>query len=247
MIRKVALLLFAAAFGVVHAQHQGFSVATVRPSAPESPTLTQIRGKRFVTEGTTFLDLFKYAYGVHESQVVGGPDWLRSEKFDVVADPEGDQRPGSEQMKALVRQLLVERFRVVMHDENRELPVFALQRLGAAPLKFSASKAPTNMPAGGGDDRGNVAMRNGTMSDFAKYLQRFAGSSIDRPVVDQTGLEGRYDLDLHFTPDSSATPDANTPGLFTALQEQLGLKLKRMKAPVTVYVIDSATHPALDS
>jgi uncharacterized protein (TIGR03435 family) len=103
------------------------------------------------------------------------------------------------------------------------------------------------MPAGGGDGGGNVGMRNGTMRDFAKYLQRFAGSSIDRPVVDETGLEGRYDLDLHFAPDTSVNPDANTPGLFTALQEQLGLKLKRMKAPVPVYVIDSATHPALDS
>src|SRR5258708_11041721 len=202
MIRKVGILLFVAAFGVVHAQQQGFSVATIRPSAPDSPTLTQIRGKRFVTEGSTFLDLFKYAYGVHESQVVGGPDWLRSEKFDVVADPEGDQRPSSEQMKALVRQLLVERFRVVMHDENRELPAFALQRVGAGPLKFPVSKAATNMPAGGGDGGGKVGMRNGTMRDFAKYLQRFAGSSIDRPVVDETGLEGRYDLDLHFAPDT---------------------------------------------
>jgi uncharacterized protein (TIGR03435 family) len=247
MIRKVAIFLFAAVAGIVHAQQQAFSVATIRPSAPDSQTLTQIRGKRFVTEGTTFLDLFRYAYGVHESQVVGGPDWLRSEKFDVVADPEGDQRPSSDQMKMLVRQLLVERFRVVMHGENRELPVFALQRVGARPLKFSASEAATNMPAGGGDGRGNIGMRNGTMRDFAVYLQRFAGTSIDRPVVDETGLEGRYDLDLHFTPDTSANPDANTPGLFTALEEQLGLKLKRMKAQISVYVIGSATHPALDS
>lgn len=247
MSRRVAILLFVAVVSVIQAQQQGFSVATIRPSAPQSPTLTQIRGKRFVTEGTTFLDLFKYAYGVQESQVVGGPDWLRSEKFDVVADPEGDQRPGSDQMKALVQQLLVERFHVVMHGEKRELPVFALQRAGAGPLKFSASKAATNMPAAGGDGRGNIGMRNGTMHEFATYLQRFAGSSIDRPVIDETGLQGRYDLDLHFSPDTAANPDANTPGLFTALQEQLGLKLKSKKVSVAVYVIDSAAHPALDS
>ena len=70
-----------------------FAVATIKPSAPDAETLTQIRGYRFVTQGTTFVDLFKYAYDVHPDQVVGGPAWMRTKKFDVVADPETEKRP----------------------------------------------------------------------------------------------------------------------------------------------------------
>lgn len=247
MVRKCALLLLlATAHTAAHAQ-QSFSVATIRPSAPNAPTLTQIRGKRFATQGTTFLDLFKYAYGVHETQVIGGPEWLRSEKFDVLADPDGEERPSSDQMKTLVKQLILERFHIAMHNQNRELSVFTLERAGTSTPKLSASTANTNMPVGGGDGRGSILMRNGTMRDFAMYLQRFAGTSIDRPVVDETAMEGRYDLDLHFTPDQATTPDAATPGLFTALQEQLGLSLKRNRRTIPVYVIDSATRPNLDS
>lgn len=246
-MRKLALLLLATLTTAIHAQQPGFSVATIRPSTTDTLPLTQIRGKRFVTVGTTFLDLFKYAYGVHDSQLVGGPDWLRSERFDVTADPDGEQRPSSDQMKALVQQLLLERFHVSLHQEGRELPVFALQQAGTAPPKLTASTANTSMPAGGSDGHGTIGMRNGTMVDFAMYLQRFAGPIIDRPVVDATGIEGRYDLTLHFTPEGTASPDANTPELFTALQEQLGLTLKRDKAKIPVYVIDSASHPSLAS
>src|ERR1700750_3000340 len=110
-----------------------FAVATIKPSAPDAVALTQIRGNRFVTAGTTFVDVFKYAYNVHPGQVVGGPEWLRTEKFDIVADPETEKRPSSDQMKAMVQQLLVERFHVVMHHEQKILSVYALVKAAEPP------------------------------------------------------------------------------------------------------------------
>src|ERR1700691_1951357 len=245
MIRLPALLLLAVAVSA-GAQQATFSVATIKPSSPDAPTMTQIQGKRFVTSGTTFLDLFKYAFSVHESQVIGEPKWLRTEKFDVVADPGGEQRPTSDQMKALVRQLLLDRFHVVLRRDTRELSVYALQKPDAVP-KHTASTATNDMPSGGGDGEGELAMNNGTMANFVAYLQRFAGPAVNRPVVDQTGIAGRFDVDLRFAPDVETETNPNTPGLFTAIQEQLGLKLKATKAPVDVYIVQSATRPAVDS
>jgi uncharacterized protein (TIGR03435 family) len=245
MIRLLGLFLLAVAVSA-GAQQPTFSVATIKPSSPDAPTMTQIQGKRFVTSGTTFVDLFKYAFSVHDSQVIGEPKWLRTERFDVVADPGGEQRPTSEQMKALVRQLLLDRFHVVLRRDTRELSVYALQKTGAAP-RLTASAADANaMPSGGGE-AGEIGMNNGTMANFAAYLQRFAGPSVNRPVVDQTGIAGRFDLDLRFAPDVEAESNPNTPGLFTAIQEQLGLRLKATKAPVDVYIVQSATRPAVDS
>src|SRR5215469_3153792 len=114
LMRSLTLLSFCFLFpGPLSAQQAPnasltFAVATIKPSAPDAAALTQIRGNRFATTGTTFVDVFKYAYNVHPDQVVGGPTWLRTKKFDILADPETEKRPSSDQMKAMVQQLLVE-------------------------------------------------------------------------------------------------------------------------------------------
>ena len=117
-----------------------FAVATIKPSAPDAVAATQIRGNRFVTQGTTFVDVFKYAYNVHPEQVVGGPEWLRTKKFDILADPETEKRPSSDQMKAMVQQLLVGRFHLVMHHEQNILSVHALVKTAGTP-KLTKSTA----------------------------------------------------------------------------------------------------------
>ena len=229
-----------------------FAVATIKPSAPDARTMTQIRGNRFVTEGTTFLDLFKYAYNVHPQQLVGGPGWLRTEKFDVVADPETDKRPGSDQMKALVQQLLVNRFHVRMHHEQKLLPVYALLKMTDTSKLTKSTADPNGIPVVGFDSSGELEAGNATMANFATFLQRFV---LDRPAVDQTGVPGHFDLVLRWTPDSlsagSKTDDlaANTtavPDLFTAIKEQLGLKLQPSKANTDVFVIDRVEQPSED-
>ena len=226
-----------------------FPVATINPSAPDAVTLTQIRGNRFSTEGTTFVDVFKYAYSVHPDQVVGGPEWLRTQKFDILADPETEKRPSSDQMKAMVQQLLVERFHLVMHQEQKTLSVYALVKTADTPKLTKSASDPSGIPVVGYLPKGELGVGNATMANFATFLQRFV---LDRPAVDQTGIAGHFDFVLRWTPDNSSAggkPDdlqqdaTAPPGLFTAIKEQLGLKLQPAKAPVEVFVIDRAERP----
>jgi uncharacterized protein (TIGR03435 family) len=234
----------------VWAQQTGFAVATIKPSPEGSPTMTQFQGTRFVTRGTTFVDLFKYAYSVHPDQVIGGPEWLRTERFDVVADPETEKRPSSDEMKARVQQLLVERFHVIMHKEKKVLSVYALQKAGAVKLKKSEGNE-AGMPVVGFEPRGALHVGNATMAEFAVFLQRFA---LDRPAVDQTGIAGKYDVELRWTPENfhvngrviEPPEDGSAPELYTAIRDQLGLKLQATKEPTDVFVVDAAEKPAVD-
>ena len=229
---------------------QTFAVATIKPSAPDAVPVTQIRGNRFATEGTTFVDVFKYAYNVHPEQLVGGPGWLRTEKFDILADPETEKRPSSDQMKAMVQQLLVERFHLVMHHEQTILSVYALVKTADTPKLTKSTADPSGIPVVGYNPGGELHVGNATMANFATFLQRFV---LDRPAVDQTGIAGHFDLVLQWTPDNFRAggrpgddrEDASgPPGLFTAMKEQLGLKLQPTKAATYVFRIDCVEHPS---
>lgn len=226
-----------------------FAVATIKPSAPDTPTVVQIRGNRFATEGTTFVDVFKYAYNIQPDQLVGGPGWLRTAKFDLLADPETDHRPTSDQMKSLVQNLLTDRFHLAMHTEQENLPVYVLTKV-PGDLRLTRSKGnPGGIPVVGFDPKGELDVGNATMDDFARFLQRFV---LDRPAVNQTQIPGRYDLVLRWAPDNKSSnpgPDEariaadDRPALFTAVKEQLGLKLAAGKANVDVYVVDRVEMP----
>jgi uncharacterized protein (TIGR03435 family) len=227
-----------------------FAVATIKPSAPDTRTVVQIRGNRFATEGTSLLDVFKYAYNIQPDQLLGGPGWVRTARFDILADPETDSRPTSDQMKKLVQNLLSNRFRLAMHTEQRLLPVYLLTRLPEAPRLVKSSADPEGVPVVGFDPGGELRVGNATMNDFARFLQRFV---LDRPAVDQTQISGRYDLDLRWDPgNQSFVPQSgesragsdDRPSLFTAIREQLGLKLEATKANTDVYVIDHVEMPS---
>jgi uncharacterized protein (TIGR03435 family) len=227
-----------------------FSVATIKPSPPDAVAVTQIRGNRFATEGTTFVDVFKYAYNVHQDQVVGGPEWLRTQKFAILADPGTETRPSSDQMKLMVQQLLAERFHLVMHREQKVLPVYALAIAADTPKLTKTTSDPGGIPAVAYNPRGELHVGNATMANLATFLQRFV---LDRPAVDQTGIAGHFDLVLRWTPDNFTAPekpddpqqDASAPpNLFTAIKEQLGLKLQPAKAATDVFLIDRVEHPS---
>jgi uncharacterized protein (TIGR03435 family) len=228
-----------------------FPVATIKPSVGDPAAAVQIRGNRFVTEGTTFVDLFKYAFNVHPDQLRGGPAWLRTEKFDVNADPETEVRPSSDEMKALVRELLVRRFHVEMRDEKQVLPVYALRKSAKEMALKKSDGDPKGIPVVGYSASGELEVGNATMANLATFLGRFV---LDRPAVDATGIAGRYDLVLRWTPDDGGQVAARgeesssegPPGLFTAIKEQLGLKLMPEKANVDVFVVESAERPAVD-
>ena len=222
-----------------------WEVATVRPSDPDRSVNTfDVRGQHVIIGNRTVETMLLMAYGVQPSQIVGAPDWVKTEHFDAEGIANVDGQPNLKQFQSLVRKLLAERFGLVMQREQRELPVYALT-VGKSGPKMEKSKGdPDGLP--NDDDRRNggqrsVQMGNTTMGDLVLELLFY----MDRPVVDQTGLKGRYDFTLKWTFDDSQAPTDGSapPAIFTAIQEQIGLKLEPVRAPTDVLVVDKVERP----
>jgi uncharacterized protein (TIGR03435 family) len=168
------------------------------------------------------------------------PAWMDSATFDVIANvPKGATR---EQANLMLQNLLADRFQLKVHRETRELPVFALLVARNGP-KLKASVDDPNAPKPRGTlwsgGRKKFEFDKSTMASFAQTLEL----DVDRPVIDMTGLNGRYDIRLEFAetrPGLAGAPDPQAPELFTALTEQLGLRLEARRSPVDVLVVDSA-------
>jgi len=231
----------------------GFEVATIKPSNPDTPgKLFRLNGRNFSTINTTVNDLITYAYGLHARQITGGPPWFETEKFDLAGIPDKPGSPNQQQLKIMMQKLLADRFQLKFHKEKKELTVFAIT-VGKTGPKLTKSEGDPNAPPGMlFRGLGNLPVRNATMADFAGVMQ---AAVLDRPVVDQTGLAGRWDFALNWAPDETqfgamgvkVPPPADNetrPNLFNAFQEQLGLKLESTKAQVDVIVIDHVEKPS---
>jgi len=231
-----------------------FEVATIKPSNPDTQGRGfRVRGREFSTINTTLSSLLTFAYGLHPKQIVGAPAWVDTDKFDITAQPDQPGRPNDKQWKAMLQKLLADRFQLTFHRDKKELSVYALEVAKSGSKLTKSQGDPNGLPGMFFRGLGNLPAANATMQDFAGLLQ---SAVLDRPVVDQTGLTGRFDFTLNWTPDESQfvgmgikvppptdKPDA-PPGLFTAVQEQLGLKLEATKAPVDVIVIDKVEKPS---
>ncbi|HZQ54385.1 MAG TPA: M56 family metallopeptidase [Bryobacteraceae bacterium] len=231
-----------------------FEVATIKPSKPGAPGKGyMVRGRKFSTLNTTLTNLITFAYGVEKRQVVGGPDWIATDKFDLDAQPDGEGQPNDKQWKRMVQKLLADRFQLKFHHEQRELPVYALVVAKSGPKLTKSQGDPNGLPGLFFTGLGRLTCSNANMNDFASVMEN---GVLDRPVVNRTGLEGRYDFLLKWTPDEtqfqdlgmkvpppSNAPDA-PPNLFTAMQDELGLKLEPTKASVDVLVIDHLEKPS---
>jgi uncharacterized protein (TIGR03435 family) len=229
-----------------------FEVATIKPTKPgtQGKALT-IRGHDIITINFSLNDLISFAYGVHLRQVTGGPSWLESEFYDITAKPEAEGLPNRKQMERMIQKLLADRFKLAFHHDKKELTVFTIV-VGKNGSKLTPSAGdPKGLPGLGFRELGNMFATNATLTDFAGLMQSVV---LDRPVVDQSGLTGRYDFALKWTPDESQfngrggnvkhdAADA-PPDLFAAIQEQLGLQLKSAKIPVDVLVIDHVEKPS---
>ena len=230
-----------------------FEVATIKPSDPNRPgKLFTVKGRQVITINTTVNDLITFAYEMHARQITGGQAWMETEKYDVTGQPEGQGVPNLTQLRAMVRQLLADRFNLVFHRDKKELSVYAIVVGNGGPKLTKNDTNPNGLPSLLFKGLGVLPAVNATMADLAGVMQ---SAVLDRPVVDKTGLPGRYDFTLTWTPDESQfsglgvrvpppSGDANAPGLFTAFQEQLGLKLDSTKAPVEVLVIDRVERPS---
>jgi len=233
-----------------------FEVATIRPSDPAHPEqIITLRGAEVITTNVTVHALINLAYWLHPKQLTGGPAWTESDKFDMAGKPDAPGQPNVDQMKMMIQKLLADRFQLKFHFEKRELPVYAVRLANSGAKLTKSQDDPKGIPGWnfGRNASGMImAFRNSPMSQFTAVLQ----NSMDRPVVDQTGLSERYDFTLNFTPDPAQAallggppatagdnPDA-APGLFAAFQQQLGLKLEPTRAPVDVLVIDKVERPS---
>ena len=222
-----------------------FEVATIRVSAPEEHgPRYMFEPHRFSVTHVSLSQLVQFAYGLQQREIAGEPDWFNTEAYSISARPDAEGEPSIKQWQAMVRKLMTERFQLKFHDEKRELTVYALTIAKNGPKLTKSQGDPNGTPGLGFGPPGNMGATNATMADIAEAMQQGA---VDRPVVDQTGLTGRYDLRLRWTPSDlqAATQDGDTaPDLFTAIQEQLGLKLETTRAPVNIKVIDGASRPS---
>jgi uncharacterized protein (TIGR03435 family) len=234
-----------------------FAVATIKPSRPDAPRGGYgIRGQDVTTTNVTVSWMLKLAYNVHANQISGGPAWLESERYDTVGRSDTPGEPNRDQMKLMVQKLLVDRFQLRFHTEKKELPVYAMVVAKGGPKISVSAGDPNAFPGiGFGREPGVISLfgRNTGLNGVANGLQ---SNILDKPVVDQTGLTGRYDFQLRFTPDAvqlanfgglegANAADLNAPpDIFTAFEQQLGLKLQATKALVDVMVIDRIERPS---
>jgi uncharacterized protein (TIGR03435 family) len=222
-----------------------FEVATIKPSRPdEHGPRYDFRSRRFSVIHASLSDLLKFAYGLQQSQIAKAQDWVNSENYDISAEPDGEGEPSIKQWQSMVKKLMADRFQLGFHFEKREQTVFVLTVVKTGPKLTGSQSDPSASGGMGFGPPGHFGATNATMADIAEALGQGA---LNRPVVDQTGLTGRFDLRLTWTPDGSqsATESADAPpDFFTAIQEELGLKLVSTKAPVDVLIIDHVERPS---
>jgi uncharacterized protein (TIGR03435 family) len=222
-----------------------FEVASIKPSRPEERgPRYDFQHRRFSVIHASLSDLLKFSCGLQQSQIAKAQDWVNSESYDISAEPDGEGEPSIKQWESMVKKLMADRFQLKFHFEQREQTVYVLTVAKTGP-KLTRSQSEPSAPAGMGfGPPGNFGATNATMADIAEALGQ---GVLNRPVVNQTGLAGRFDLRLTWTPDGPppATESADAPpDIFTAIQEKLGLKLVSTKAPVDVLVIDHAERPS---
>lgn len=256
---RAAVLIFTAGglfaqTSAVRPKFDEFEVASVKP-ADQSIAGRYIRMQtthQFYAHNHALKTLIAAAYDVSPEAISGGPGWIDSERYDILAKAPGDVRPNLKEQMTMLRALLADRFQLKFHRAPKEMSVYALT-VAKGGTKFKASTVqPDATPEGPPALVFVVALpllrlsaRYASMDELASLFQRAA---LERPVVDRTGLTGRYDFDLAFAVDETlfggalgkGSDDAKMPGFFPALQEQLGLKLDATRGPVSALVIDRA-------
>ncbi len=224
----------------------GFEVATIKPNMSGEASLRQLtmNGRNFVLKNGSFDDLIGFAYNVQKKQIVNGPDWVDKDRYDIAGVPDVEGNPSVGQMRMMIRKLLADRYKLTFHHEKRELPAFVLtmEKTGQKLIVSDSTDTRPNVGFGGMPNGVKMNVTNATVAELASVLQMMV---LDRPVVDQTGVTGKYDLSVTFMPDASqfngrpprtaaslADGVESAPDLYEAIEKQLGMKLTQEKAPV---------------
>jgi len=227
-----------------------FEVATIKSNKSGLADRRIQIDQQFRARNVTLKELIKFAFGYHDKQIAGGPGWMDTDRYDIAAQTKGEGEPSPEQWRTMIRKLLGERFNLTFHKEEPPMPVYNMV------VDESGPKMAKGDPNGPGDPDfsglGNMQAKAMNMADLASVLTMVV---LDRPVLDRTDLAGRYVFSLVWKPDESQFPAyrrvrpspqtfEGRNDLFTAMREQLGLKLESATAPVEVMVIDQAYHPS---
>jgi uncharacterized protein (TIGR03435 family) len=209
-----------------------------------------LRSGRYDLRKATMMDLIRLAYEVEPDAVIGGPDWLEFDRFDIAAKAPPSTSP--QEVRLMLQSLLAERFKLVLHKDVRPVPAFA--------LKLERDKPKIKEAEGSGDPQCRYerqpdtsvntvySCRHMTMAGFAQQLRGMAGDYLADPVVDATGLTGPWDFDLKWNSRSRImAAGAERTTIFSAIDQQLGLRLTAEKAPANVIVIDSVNDKPTDN
>lgn len=234
--------LLIAVCAVAWAQPKEFEVASIHPSPPQEPGHMSIGmsiDKGLLrASGMTVKFLIEQAYDVRDFQVVGGPSWIGSQQYDINAKIDGN--PTDEQMRVMMQSLLADRFKLQVHRDTKEMPCYALVvAKGGSKLKA------LEMDAEGKPKNGGMSMSRGSFTGQGlpvKAIAHAVEQVLGRAVIDRTGLTGNFDFKLEWTPDEART-DGEGASIFTALQEQLGLRLENTRGQVGIVVVDHLEKP----
>jgi len=238
-------------------QPSTFEVATIKPSSPDAQgsSMTAGAGGVVTVTNATLKMLLTTAYDVRDFQISGGPGWITSGRFDIVGRPErtagAAALPASpksmtdDQLQTAVRlmrerlqSLLADRFQLQVHRETRDAPIYALLVAKNGPKMQTAPEGRTGQ-RGINVERGRLTAMSAPLAILVNWLSNQTG----RPVIDKTGLAQKFDFKLEWQPDLSDA-DQTGPSIFTAIQEQLGLRLESQRGPVDIIVIDRAEKPS---
>jgi uncharacterized protein (TIGR03435 family) len=231
-----------------------FEVATIKPADQNARgRFIIMQGEnRFVAKNYTLKLLIAAAYDVSPKAISVGPAWVESDHYDIEALTPGTTRPPREEQMAMLRALLVDRFKLGFHREPKTLSIYELE-VAKGGVKLKQSTAAANEPAAlittVFPDHLHLPARNATMGEFVSVLQR---AVLDRPVVDRTGLTAKYDFDLDWAADETqfggevpvASADAPSPPFFVAIEQELGLHIEAKRGPVDTLIVDTARQPS---
>jgi uncharacterized protein (TIGR03435 family) len=233
-----ALLLSLTIITVAQNQPLAFEVASVKPSPPGSNGMSiGLPAGRFTARNASLKLLMVNAFDIRTFQIVGGAGWMDSDRFDIEAKTPGNI--SGKQGYEMLQTLLADRFQLKIHWETREMPIYTLVVEKNGPKLNPAKEDGRSMVSGRG--RGRMDFQKVSLPTLAVNL----AGNLDRIVIDKTGLSGEFDFTLEWNPDlSQPDPDQSKPSIFTALTEQLGLRLESTRGAVEVLVIDHAEKPS---
>jgi uncharacterized protein (TIGR03435 family) len=213
-------------------QERRFEAVAIRPAKDVNGNYGwSWKGRRFTANAIYIKSLIAWAYDLKEFQLEGGPKWMANDRFNITAAAEGEKEPSDPEFKRMVQIMLIERFQLKIHPETKEMSSYVLREMPGG-VKLKAARESTS---------GNISMRRGHLEFSGVTLDAIAQSlagALDRPVVDETGLASRFDGTLDWAPEGD-----DGPSIFTAVTEQMGLKLESRRGPVEMLVIERLERP----